>query len=232
MNYRSFNSSFMSIKEMPLEERPREKIRAYGSLNMTDAELITILLGSGIRGVPVQEISDNVLKYLSKYQEDENLFERFMEIKGIGEAQASILCASIELGRRLQRPLKLRYFDTQSVYQAIRHYGDRDQEHFLCIMFNGALEILSTKVITIGLIDETLVTPREVFSEALKMKAAAIVIAHNHPSGNLQPSSADLSVTEKMIKAGKYLGIKVIDHLIFSDRNYYSINENGDVWFN
>lgn len=232
MDYLIHENHYKSIKEMPESERPRERIKTDGACSLSDIELVSVLLGSGVSGSPVQEVASKVVAYLAANDGQEISFDSLREIKGMGIAQASIICAAVELGRRMQKPVKVRYGNAKAVYDSIRHYGDRDQEHFLCIMFNGALEILGTKVVTIGLIDRSLVHPREVFSDPIKSKAAAIVIAHNHPSGNLTPSSEDLGVTQAIINAGRVLGIQVMDHLIFSDTGYYSMCEHGDIWFN
>lgn len=232
MDYLVHENHYKTIKEMPEDERPRERIKNDGSCNLSDTELISVLLGSGVAGIPVQTIAQNIVSYLASNDGNDVSIEELTKIKGVGMAQACIISAAVELGRRMQKPIKIRYRNTKAIYDNIRHYGDRDQEHFICIMFNGALEILGTKVVTIGLIDRSLVHPREVFSEPIKAKASAIVIAHNHPSGNLHPSPDDLGVTQAIINAGKVLGIQVMDHLIFSETGFYSMNEHGDVWFN
>ena len=232
MEYNIHENNYKSIREMPPEERPRERIKTDGAQRLSDTELVTALLGSGIAGTPVQEVAASVIEYLAENDGKEIEFTELLKIKGVGPAQASLLCAAVELGRRMQKPVRIRYGTAKAIFENIRHYGDRDQEHFLCIMFNGALELIGTRVVTIGLIDRSLVHPREVFSEPIKTKAAAIVIAHNHPSGNLTPSSDDLGVTQAIINAGRVLGIQVIDHIIFSETGYYSMCEHGDIWFN
>lgn len=231
MEYYIHERTFRTIKEMPQEQKPREKIREFGAACLSDSELLTALLGTGCSGVPVQDLSEMILSYLAVNDRREINFDELIQIKGMGPAQTSVICAAIEFGRRMQKPVKLRYATAKAIFEHIKHYGDRPQEHLLCIMFNGALEIIGTKVITVGLVNKTMVHPREVFAEAISARATAIVIAHNHPSGNLEPSPDDLAVTQAIINAGKLLCIQVLDHIIFSDSSYYSMNEHGDVWF-
>jgi len=115
------------------------------------------------------------------------------------------------------------------IYPIVRHYADRQQEHFLRVSLNGAHEVLSIEVVSIGLVNRTIVHPREVFSTPLKERATAIIVAHNHPSRNLQPSKEDREVTVRLKESGRLLGIELLDHIIFSDEKYYSFLENGEL---
>ena len=231
MKYSVNTQEFKSIKEMKTEEKPREKIKSLGASCLSDNELLCAMLGSGCNGISVNELAQRVLDYLAVNDCQEICFEELAGIKGMGNAQTALVCASVEFGRRMQLAVRPRCSTSNEVFEHIKHYGDRMQEHLICVMFNGALEVTDTRVITVGLVDNTQVHPREVFAQAIKTRASAIVIAHNHPSGNLKPSSQDLAVTQSMINAGKILGIRVMDHIIFSASGYYSINEHGDVWF-
>lgn len=229
MKYNLQTIDFKSIQEMPETERPREKIEARGPLALSDLELICLILGSGVKNYPVQFIAGEILDIISQKKGDIT-FDDLLCVNGLGKAKASLICASLELGRRLGSGIKKHISDSKEVWQQIRHYGDRDQEHFLCITLNGALEVIDVHVVTIGLCNKTLVHPREIFSRAIKLNATAIIIAHNHPSGNLEPSSDDLEVTRAVINAGNILGIKLLDHIIFSYDNYRSLKETGEFW--
>lgn len=215
---------------MPANERPREKLVSLGGKGLSDLELICSILGRGTKGRPVQDIALDVLDRLEK-NSDCLSPKDLAGIEGLGDAQKAVLCSAVELGRRLM-PRHSRFLhDSQDVYNYISHYGDRQQEHFLCILLNGAFELIGCKVITIGLINRTLVHPREVYSYAIENRATSIVIAHNHPSGYLVPSSEDLDVTASLKKAGDLLGIQLVDHLIFNDETYHSLKESGEFYF-
>jgi DNA repair protein RadC len=115
------------------------------------------------------------------------------------------------------------------VLPLVRHYADRKQEHFICISINGANEVITTRVVSVGLVNKTQVHPREVFADPITDRASAIIVAHNHPSGGLLPSQEDLEITKQLTSAGEVLGIKVLDHMIFNDKGYYSLLEKGEI---
>ena len=228
MKYNVKPFPYQSIKDMPVSERPRERLYANGAKSLSDLDLLCLLLGAGTNGRPVHELAEDVLKAISQCGGN-FVPEVFCSIDGLGRAKASLLCACLEFGRRQSFGKSRRFSDPHDVFEMIRHYGDREQEHFLCIMLNGAYEVMGINVITIGLVNRTLVHPREVFSEPLKQRATAIIIAHNHPSGNLEPSEEDVDVTIRIRKAGELLGIQLLDHIIFSSENYYSLMECGQL---
>lgn len=227
MKYTIYPIEFKSIKEMPAESRPRERMAACGPFHLSDLELICILLGSGSSRRSVQDIADDILDVIAKNKDREHLLKELSSVCGLGPAKASVIIASLELGRRLSSFGCRRYGTPADIFNYVRHYGDRKQEHFICIQLNGALEILAADVITVGLINKTLVHPREVFAPAIQNRATSIVLAHNHPSGNIDPSPDDLDMTEHLIKAGRILGIQVSDHIIFSQSDFFSMAEAG-----
>ncbi|MGH0052233.1 MAG: RadC family protein [Sphaerochaetaceae bacterium] len=213
------------IKEMAVCDRPRERLIQYGAEALSDQELMTILIGSGNRDRAVNSIAKDLLELLDTKPVATN--EDLMSITGLGMAKATLIGAALELGRR-RLPAKRRQISTPSdIYPLIRHYATRMQEHFLSICLNGAHEVLSVNVCSIGLVNRTLVHPREVFGEAVRQRATAILVAHNHPSGNLEPSMEDKDVTRRLKQAGDILGIKVLDHLIFSEEGYLSMLEGN-----
>lgn len=230
MKYELSDITCMSIKEMPSESRPREKLEKLGTSALSDIELLCAIIGAGTRNNPVQEISQRILEEIIK-RNGQFTPEDLSGIPGLGKAKACSICASIELGRRLYPARKKKTAEPKDIYNTLRHYGDMDQEHFICVMLNGALEILGVRVITIGLVNRALVHPREIFREAVQMNATAIIVAHNHPSGNLEPSEEDLDVTQRIKNAGNILGIRLLDHIIFSSENYLSLRESNDFWF-
>ena len=228
-SYHDNNSPMLNIKEMPPSERPREKLRETGSLSLSDIELLIIMIGSGTAKHPAQTLAKGVLELLDHWQEENDItVGDLMAIPGMGMAKASIICAALELGRRRLPFHRKRIVFPSDVYPLIRHYGSRQQEHFLSVALNGAHEVVSVNVVSIGLVNHTLVHPREVFACPLRERATAIIVAHNHPSGNLVPSVDDRNVTGRLRKAGELLGIQVLDHLIFSEDSFHSMLEENE----
>lgn len=231
MKYSIYPIEFKSIKEMPAEIRPRERMASCGPFHLSDLELVCILLGSGNNNRPVQDIAQDILEVVDRNRDREHLLKELTTISGLGNAKASTILAGLELGRRLSSLGCRRYATPAEIFSYVRHYGDRKQEHFICIQLNGALEILAADVITVGLINKTLVHPREVFAPAILNRATSVVFAHNHPSGNLEFSYDDIELTSQLVKAGKILGIQVADHIVFSMDGYNSMNETGQFYF-
>ncbi len=229
MRYENKTIDFRSIKEMPPEERPREKMLSAGPLGMSDMELLCLVLGSGNKSRPVQDIAQDLLCLLDGKGCESISIDDIASIPGLGRAKASAICASLEIGRRFSFSKARSCKEPARIFELVRHYGDRQQEHFLVVMLNGAHELIGVNLVTIGLANRTLVHPREVFSEPLKLRATAIVLAHNHPSGNLEPSPDDLEVTLRIKKAGLLLGIEVLDHIIFCSDGYRSMMETGEM---
>ncbi len=219
---------YKSIKDMPARERPREKLQYGGESSLSDIELMCILLGRGTRLRPVQDIAHDVLDCLARQKCAD--FKSLCEIEGVGPAQATTIVSAMELGRRLGSSVRKRVSQPSDIFDLLRHYGDREQEHFIAVMLNGAMEVIRVKVITVGLVNKTLVHAREVFSECIRVMGTAVILAHNHPSGNLEPSNDDIDLTVRLRKAGDILGIEVLDHFIFSSEKYYSMREAGEFW--
>ena len=213
------------MKETPIEDRPREKMERLGPAALTDEELLMLIIGSGNAKRPVNEIAEELLEKIDRNPSIRT--EEIMLIQGIGKAKASAIDAALELGRRRVRGKGRTISAPADIFNEIRHYASRQQEHLLVIMLNGAHEVMGNVVATVGLLNRTIVHPREVFSEPLKQRVAAIAIAHNHPSGNVLPSEDDKDVTQRLKKCGDILGIKILDHIVFSDDKYYSFLEHG-----
>jgi DNA repair protein RadC len=152
-----------------------------------------------------------------------------MSVDGIGSAKAALIDAAFEFVRRRIKPEGLKITFPVDIMPLIQHYSDRKQEHFLGISVNGANEVMNIRVITIGLVNKTQIHPREVFADALADRASAIIVAHNHPSGSLQPSPEDIRITGQLKEAGTILGVPLLDHIIFSSRGYYSLAEHNDL---
>ncbi len=223
-------STNINIKELPINERPRERLESLGALSLSDNELITIMIGSGTSRNPATNLARNILHILDSQPIEKQLeVKDLISIEGLGKAKATLICAALELGRRRLPSRRKQIIFPGDVFPLIQHIGNRLQEHFLCISLNGAHEVMSITTVSIGLVNHTLVHPREVFSTPLRERATAIIVAHNHPSKMLLPSADDRNITKRLKDAGELLGIKVLDHLIFSDESYRSMLEN-DEW--
>lgn len=203
---------------------PRERLIQSGPAHLSDHDLMAVLLGSGNKQTDVFTLSKKVVDLVDRLNGGLN-FKELASIPGIGTAKASLILASLEFARRRIRPRGIKIEEAGDAYDLIRHYASKRQEHFLCLSLNGAHELIHTRVVTIGLLNRTQVHPREVFAEAITDRAAAIIVAHNHPSGDTEPSSADIEVTKQLIAAGKILGVALLDHLVFSETGFTSIQE-------
>ena len=145
----------------------------------------------------------------------------------MGPAKAALIAAAMEFARRRIRPEGLRISFPPDVLPLIRHYADRKQEHFICVSLNGANEVIASRVVSVGLVNKTQVHPREVFADAITDRASAVIVAHNHPSGSLEPSKEDIDITARLKSAGEILGIRLLDHIVFNQKGYHSFLESG-----
>lgn len=214
------------IRELPLKDRPREKLKEKGPQVLSDLELLAVLIGSGRKGRDVLKLAGGLLRLLDDVGTDPDM-ETLCRVDGIGPAKASLVMAALEFSRRRIRPHGIRISYPPDVYPLIRHLADRRQEQFICISLNGANEVIAIRTVSVGLVNRALVHPREVFADPITDRAAAVIVAHNHPSGNLTASSDDLSITRQLKEAGHTLGIKLLDHLIFDHSEYCSLLEEG-----
>ena len=213
---------------LPQRERPREKILRDGPDKLTDAELLTIVIGSGTTKNGVATIAAKLLTLLDQDGGFDSA-EAIGKVKGIGQAKSALLLAAMELARRKLCPRRRKISKPADIVPIVAHYNDRIQEHFFSISLNGAHEVIAVRVVSVGLVNRTIVHPREVFADPLTDRAAAIIVAHNHPSGNVEPSEEDIEITKRLRSAGNVLGIKVLDHIIFSCEGYHSFLENGEI---
>ncbi|CAB1073123.1 UPF0758 family protein [Olavius algarvensis Delta 1 endosymbiont] len=216
------------VKEMPMFKRPREKLQEKGVQALSDRELLAILLGSGTQTHDVFNLAGRILKVLDATSANPTL-EQLQSIDGIGPAKATTILAALEFARRRISPEGFKIGQPPDVLSLIQHMADRKQEHFLCISLNGAYEVIAVRTVSVGLVNKTQVHPREVFADPLTDRATAIIVAHNHPTGNFQPSKDDITITRQLKSAGETLGIRLLDHIIFSHKGYYSFKENGEM---
>ena len=213
----------MKMSERRKDLRPREKLQARGAAALSDYELLMAIIGSGSAHADVTKIARDVRKILG--EKGSNLtYEDLLKIKGLGAAKATQLMASFELWRRQFEVSERPIIDSpEKAAEQFADIRDKKQEYFVCLTLDGANRLISKRVISIGTLTSSLVHPREVFAEAITDRAAGIIVAHNHPSGNLQASDADRAVTERLRDAGELLGIKLLDHVVVTAKSHASI---------
>jgi DNA repair protein RadC len=216
------------MSQLPKSERPREKLQVGGPKALSDHELIAILLGSGTRQKNVFDLAKEIVDVVDLNKGFPSI-EQLLRVQGIGLAKATSVAAALEFARRRIRPEGMRVFFPKDALLLIHNYADRKQEHFLCISLNGAKEVIATRLITVGLVNRTQVHPREVFADAITDRASAVIVAHNHPVGSCDPSKEDNEVTRILKNAGNTLGIRLLDHIIFNKKGYYSYLESGGM---
>jgi DNA repair protein RadC len=223
------------VKEMKNSERPRERLATYGVSSLSNEELLALLLRSGIKNTSVIELAKKVLSYLNEIDDLKRLtYEELLKIDGIKEAKATSVIAAIELGRRLSSlefKEKMVINHQADIYQMISHeISHLLQEHFICLYLNIKSEIIKKETIFIGTISQTLIHPREIFKMAIKLSASSIIFVHNHPTGDSNPSKADLLVTNKLMDISKIIGIEVVDHIIIGKNEFYSIKNQKKTY--
>lgn len=211
---------------MPEHSRPREKLREKGAPALSDEELVTVILGMGTAGVDVRTISKQVAGLIREHKEALNL-DHLLAVPGMGLAKAGQILSAFELARRHLLKDAVKVSCAKDVLPLLADIAGKQQEYFLCISLNGANEVIEKRVVTIGLLDQSPVHPREVFADVIADRAATVIFAHNHPSGDLQPSEADLQLQDQLTEAGKILGIRVLDHIIVAKKGHYSFQEAG-----
>ena len=221
------------MKEVAKHDRPREKLQRLGAAALGDNELVAIVLGCGSRSHGTLELANRLLERAGGLHGLARVAPDDLCVTGVGPARASQVVAAVELGRRtlvrraLERP---RYRTPQQLASyLLPQYGAATVEQFGIVLLDTKHRVIRVKLVSIGGLDSTVVHPREVFREATSASAAAIVLFHNHPSGDPTPSDDDLLLTSRMIRAGDIMGIDVIDHLILSERRYYSLVEAGSL---
>lgn len=222
-----------TIKSWAEEDRPREKMLAKGIEALSNAELIAILIGSGNSEESAVDLSRRILRDMN-----DNLIELsklsindLMKYKGIGEAKAVSIAAALELGRRrrfseaLEKPF---IKNSQLAYECFyAHLSDLNHEQFWIMLLNNANKVIRLEKIGIGGMTGTTADPKKIFKAALENNAASIMLCHNHPSGNIYPSNADKQITNNLKKAGQFLEIKILDHIIIGNDNYFSFADEG-----
>ena len=203
----------------------REKVLEHGISFPFDEELIMLILGSGTKGIPVDVLARNISNVLIDANSDE-VIERLLKVKGVGVSKAIAIAAALELGRRKFTHLRAVIRTPNDLIPFVRNFAVSNKEHFLVVTLNGGHEIIQIHVVSVGTLNKTIIHPREIFSEAIKENAAAIIVCHNHPSGNCTPSQDDIETTQVLINASRIIGIELLDHIIVDCENYFSFVEH------
>lgn len=225
---------YVAIKEWPENERPREKLINHGASALSESELLAILINHGAKQLSAVDVAKRLL---NEYRSIKNIASlsvadlRQKKNKGIGTAKAVAIVAAFELGRRMSEQTPDNDTPIQSPKDVFDRFGaklrDLKQEVFMVLCLSSANTITRERTITKGLLNSSLTHPREVFREAILEHAASVILMHNHPSGNLEPSREDITVTKQIVEAGKIIGISVHDHIIIAGNNFTSMMERG-----
>jgi DNA repair protein RadC len=222
------NNEKKAFANVPPEQRPREKLLSCGPASLSDSELLAVLLNTGIQGKNVNALAADLLGFLDNNSDNPSVKD-ISTLAGIGESKACAISAMLEFGRRRYGAFSMRIKKPIDIFALVRHYADRKQERFISLSLNGAHEVLAVRIVTIGLVNKTIVHPREVFADLIQDRAAAFCVAHNHPSGRLESSPEDDEITECLKAAAQILGLHFIDHIIFSEIAWWSFRENGKL---
>ena len=223
------------IKDLQTGDRPRERLIKNGVEALSDEELLSIIIKTGNKENSAKELSTILIKEIDGIKNLNNInYEKLNKIKGIGMAKACEILASIELGKRINKKISsisnIKLTSTSLVYDYYKPIlSCKKQEYFYCVYLDNAKKVIKDKLLFIGTINYSVVHPREVFKEAYLLSASSIICVHNHPAGNILPSKQDIDLTNNLVQIGNLLGIKVLDHVIVGENNYYSFLENGDM---
>jgi DNA repair protein RadC len=215
-----------SPSNLPRASRPREKLIATGPEALADSELLAILLNTGVQGKNVNILAVELMELLDRERGIPSI-EELCQLTGLGMSKASAIVAMLEFGRRRWGASGTRIKHPRDIFDVVRHFADRRQERFVCLSMNGAHELLKVRTVTLGLVNRTIVHPREVFADPIQDRASAIAVAHNHPSGQTTPSAEDGDVTCQLAESAKILGLRFLDHVIFTDVSFYSYRQAG-----
>jgi DNA repair protein RadC len=215
------------LKEMPTLDRPRERLIYHGAQHLSTHELLAIILRTGSKEESVLDLAKRVLRVIDSLDSlNEMTVHELMAIKGIGVAKSVELLASIELGNRIRKPItqKQKISTPDEVFHLVKdELIFKEQEHLVAIYLNVKSEVIMKRIIYIGTINATIIHPREIFKWAYKYSSYAIILCHNHPSGDPTPSLEDIEMTKKLMSVGEMMGIKIIDHVVIGKNGFYSI---------
>ena len=215
----------MKIRDLPKIELPREKLEKYGAKKLADYELLALILGSGVKGVNVLNLSEKVLKIIADKKKDKITFDDLLKCRGLGEVKAAQVIAVLELSFRLFSNIKRGVITPEDVWKLSVDFRAGKREHVVAFYLDTQHCIIERQIISIGTLSTSLVHPREVFEPAVVLHAAFVIVVHNHPSDNVEPSLEDREVTSRLVESGRILGIELIDHIIVSKTEWMSFKD-------
>lgn len=217
------------MKNVPLNERPREKLISRGAAALSNYELMAVILGSGNRSKDALSLAKDIVD-LAGNSFREITIDDLMAVEGMGVSKSSRIAAAFEYFRRCtELSGRIKVNNDKDVFKLTSDLSEKRQEHFVTITLDGANNLIKRRTVFIGTLNQSIVHPREVFAGALEDRAAAIIVVHNHPSGNTMPSEMDIAITRRLKYAGELLGIDLVDHVIVAGNSYYSFRENLNV---
>jgi len=217
----------VKIQNLTKHDRPREKLATKGVGSLSDVELLQVVIGSGIKGADVTKIAKDINNLLIKYGYKLSV-EQLSNIRGVSQATATKLVAVFELAERhIKQDAVIE--SAEAAVALVPELKNATQEHLLVLSLDGANRLIAKRLVTIGTLNASLVHPREVYSDPLKDRAAGIIVIHNHPSGTINPSEADIQVTQRLKDAGQLLGINLLDHIIITKISHYSFADNNKL---
>lgn len=222
------------IKDLPSNEKPRERLMLYGVEALSNEELLSILLRCGTKNKSVKELSFDILRSYDVHDLANINYKTLAAIKGVGIAKSLSILAALELGKRSisKSSLVLKIRSSLDVYDLVRYDMENElQEKMICLYLNNRKELIQKKILFIGTVNQSNVYPRDIFREAVKNNASFLILVHNHPSGSIVPSYQDTIMTNEMIKIGRLMGIFVLDHLIIGREGFYSyLEKQGELF--
>lgn len=214
----------MKLTELKKIELPREKMEKYGAKRLKTFELIAIVLGSGIKGCNVLELARKIEKLIAQKSANNVTFEDLRKIRGLGKTKAIQILSVISLVDRFGNEQGSEMLSGKDIWNLCADFRSSKKEHIVAFYLDTQQRLIERRVISVGTLDTSLLHPREVFESALQLSAAGVVLAHNHPSGNLEPSDEDIAITKRIADAGDLLGITLVDHIIISDKEFRVMN--------
>lgn len=224
----------IKIKELPEDERPRERLINKGVDSLSDEELLSIVLKTGTKDMSAKVLSSFLLKKYGSLKKIKNLtYHELVEIKGIGKAKACLILAIMELSKRMNsvqdKIIDVKITSPKIIYEYYKDIVNPFQEGFYCLYLNPGKIVLKEKLLFVGTVNQSMIHPRDIFKEAYLLNATAIICVHNHPDGDVKPSREDINTTERLKQIGYLMGIKLVDHVIIGKNNYYSFLQNGKI---
>ena len=218
-----------------MNERPRERLIRNSVNNLSNEDLLAIILATGTKEYSVKTLANLLLSEIKDIKNLNNVtYNNLIKIKGIGKCKACQILALVELAKRINYSndslVDLKFDSTKTIYNYFKDkFKDVKQEHFYCLYLDNNFKIIKEKLLFIGTVNQSLVHPREIFKEAYLLSSSYIICIHNHPTGNIKPSLKDKELTKRLLECSKILGIRIVDHLIIGKNSYYSFFENGEV---